>query len=113
MATKNTERAIIIGARVRRAIVEAGINNSELARRAGIQRRTVVRIAHGHNEPDNGTLEKIARATGKRLDYFAVDSATTASPRVVEAVHGLYTALLDDLRDTIAAESRPEMEVAQ
>lgn len=103
MAAKETERAIIIGGRVRRAITEAGINNSELARRTGLPRRTIVRIANGHNEPDNGTLEKIARGTGKTLNYFAVDTVPLASPRVVEAVHGLYTALLEDLRDAIAA----------
>lgn len=106
LATKNTERAIIIGGRVRSAIVDAGINNSELARRTGLQRRTVVRIANGHNEPDNGTLERIARATGKSLDFFAVQSATAASPRVVELVNDLYIALLEDVRETIAADTR-------
>jgi transcriptional regulator with XRE-family HTH domain len=106
LAVKSTERAIIIGGRVRRAIAEAGINNSELARRAELPRRTIVRIANGHNEPDNATLEKIARATGKTLNYFAVDAGPSASPRVVEAVHNLYVALLEDLRDEIAAADR-------
>lgn len=113
MAQKNTERAIIIGGRVRRAIADAGINNSELARRTGLQRRTIVRLANGHNEPDSGTLEKIARATGKTLDYFAVDGGPSASPRVVEAVHSLYTALIEDLRDEIAAADRDRTPVTK
>jgi transcriptional regulator with XRE-family HTH domain len=106
LGAKNTERAIIVGGRVRRAIADAGINNSELARRTGLQRRTIVRIANGHNEPDNATLEKIARGTGKSLDYFAVDGGPVSSPRVVEAVHSLYVALLEDLRDEIAAHDK-------
>lgn len=101
MPVKGSERAIIIGGRIRQAITDASINNSELARRTGIQRRTIVRIANGHNEPDSETLEKIAVATGKTLGYFAIESGA-ASPRVVEAVHGLYAALLDDLRQEIA-----------
>jgi transcriptional regulator with XRE-family HTH domain len=110
LGTKNTERAIIIGGRVRKAVTEAGINNSELARRSGLQRRTIVRIANGHNEPDNRTLERIAAATGKTMNFFAISPGSTASPRIVEAVHNLYTALLEDLRDEIAAPDREKVE---
>lgn len=113
LATKNTERAIIIGGRVRRAITEAGLNNSELARRTGLTRKTIVRIANGQNEPDNGTLEKIAREVGKTMNYFAVDGGPAASPRVVEAVHSLYTALLEDLREEIAAADHERQAVAR
>lgn len=109
MATKNTERAIIIGGRLRQAITDAGLNNSELARRTGVQRRTIVRIANGHNEPDSGTLEKLAKAVGKSLDYFSVSGPALASPRVVEAVNDLYQALLDDLREEIGSPARPKV----
>jgi transcriptional regulator with XRE-family HTH domain len=102
LAAKTTDRAIIIAARVREAIQDAGINNSELARRTGLQRRTIVRIANGHNEPDTETLEKIAQGTGKTLDFFAV-TGRGPSPRVVEALNDFYAVLLADLRETIAA----------
>lgn len=108
MAGKSTERAIVTGARVRQAIQDAGINNSELARRTGLPRRTIVRVANGHNEPDSATLEKIATGTGKTLDYFAID-ASVASPRVVEAVQQLYLALLDDVKLAIAVDSQKKI----
>lgn len=100
---------MVVGSRIRQAVEEAKINNSELARRTGIQRRTIVRLANGHNEPDQGTLEKIARATGKSLNFFAVDSGAAPSPRVVEAVNGLYLALLQDLREEIGSPLRDDL----
>lgn len=108
---KTTERAVIIGGRVRQAVAEAGINNSELARRTGLQRRTIVRLANGHNEPDTETLEKIATATGKSLNFFAIGDPGP-SAKIVEAVSALYSALLEDVRETIASEARPRDEVA-
>lgn len=95
LPTKSTERAKIIGLRVSAARDEAGLNNSTLALAAGLPRRTIVRIANGHNAADVSTLERIAVATRKPLSYFQIDR-----PRadLGLAVENLVDALMDDLR---------------
>lgn len=81
------------------------MNNAELARKAGLPRRTIVRITNGGNKqrinPD--TIEAIAAATGKPVGFFSFASTASAS-RVAEAVDGLYAALLADLRAELASE---------
>lgn len=102
MSSKLTERARLIGERVAAARDEAGLNNSSLAVAAGLPRRTIVRITNGRNEPEAETLEKIARATGKSLDYFRLDLAP-ASVRVRAAAEDLVMALVEELRAEILA----------
>lgn len=91
--------------RVCQARDELGISNAELARKAGLPRRTIVRITNGGNKqrinPD--TIEAIAAATGKPIGFFTFSASTTT--RVAEAVDNLYAALLYDLRAQLAGDA--------
>lgn len=104
MPIKTTDRALLIGRRVREACDDIGLSNSELARRTGLPRRTIVRITNGHNEADVATLELISRETGKPLDFFRAEGATPAPDRIRLAAEGLVEALVAELRQTVSAE---------
>ena len=98
MATKSTERAKITGLRVCEARDAAGLNNTTLAIATGIPRRTIVRTANGHNEPDLETLERIANATRKPLSYFQVDRPR---PDLSAAVESLVDVLVAEVRSKL------------
>lgn len=103
------ERSVFLAQRVCQARDEAGLSNAELARRAGLPRRTIVRITNGANKAriQQETIEKIAGATGKPISFFSFTPGG-ASPRVAEAVETLYAALLADLRQELhGRESEP------
>lgn len=104
MAAKTSERAQIIGMRVREARDEAGLNNSSLALAAGLPRRTIVRIANGHNEADSGTIEAIARATRKPLDFFRGDNPQQLVEPVMAAAQNLFETLIHEVRVQLAAD---------
>lgn len=98
-----TQRADFLRDRVCQARDEAGLNNAELARKAGLPRRTIVRITNGGNKRglQQDTLEALAAATGKPVGFFSFAGAPN---RIAEAVDGLYAALLADLRAELATE---------
>lgn len=104
LATKTTERAQVIGLRVCEARDEAGLNNTSLALATGLPRRTIVRVANGRNEADTGTLERIANATGKPLDFFRVDAPPAPSDGLKVAAENLVVALMAELRSEFASE---------
>lgn len=109
---KSTERAQVIGLRVREARDEAGLNNTSLAAATGLPRRTIVRVANGRNEADTATLERIATATGKPLDFFRVDSAPAPSDGLKAAAENLVHALMAELRQELATEQAAAAEAA-
>ncbi|HVS86451.1 MAG TPA: helix-turn-helix transcriptional regulator [Gaiellaceae bacterium] len=108
---KTSNRAASVGALVCEARDEAGLNNSSLAREAGLERRTIVRITNGQNEPDLETLERIARATKKPLDFFRVDQGEP-SVALRAAAENLVEVLVEQAREAIrqaAAEAVAEI----
>lgn len=112
-----TARSDFLADRVCQARDELGMSNAELARMAGIPRRTVVRITNGQNKQriNPETVERIAAATGKPIGFFSY-AAAGRTTRVAEAVDSLYAALLADLRAELASEaplSRDSAEVGQ
>lgn len=92
-------RAEHLAARICEARDEAGFSNAELARRAGVPRRTIVRITNAHNKTrvNQETLEALAAATGKPISFFSSDPTS----RVAAAADTLVAALVDELRDRI------------
>ncbi len=90
MPAKETSRAHVIALKIRQARDEAGFKNTTLAVAAGIPRRSVVRLVNGRNAPNGATLEKIAKATGKPLSFFAADEElqrlTDQRERIVESL---------------------------
>lgn len=101
-------RAELLALRVREARDAAGLNNRSLAEKAGVPRRTIVRITNGHNKSriNAETLEAIADATGVSVAFFAEPST-----RVVAAAELLVAALVDELRDAISRENSTAKEV--
>jgi transcriptional regulator with XRE-family HTH domain len=47
---------------------EAGLSQSELARRSGVSRTTVVEIESGKRDPALGTLRAVLQAAGRDID---------------------------------------------
>lgn len=92
----------LLADRVCQARDEARLSNAELALRAGVPRRTIVRITNGHNKTrlNQETLEAIAQATGKPLSFFAVNGVTLS----------LVTAAAENLVAVLMAAMREEMQ---
>ena len=59
-----------VGKKIQKAAIEIGINQAELARRIGMERVWLNKIINGKVNPTVTTLQKIARALGKSLEYF-------------------------------------------
>ena len=58
------------GEKVKMLCEEQGITRKELAEKAGVSVRTVVRITHDVREVKVKTLEKVAKALGVSIDYI-------------------------------------------
>lgn len=57
------------------AMLQSGLNQVSLAKKLGIQAGSVSKWMTGENNPKISTLEKIAKATGKPVNYFFDNSA--------------------------------------
>lgn len=53
---------------VRRARTEAGLTQSQLARRLGLTQAALARLEKAGANPTVATLDRVLRATGRRLD---------------------------------------------
>lgn len=115
MAVKTTSRAEAMSAKIREARDSAGFNNTELADAAGLPRRSVVRLTNGRNVPHEGTLEKLAAATGKPLSFFAVDAGlqriTSEQERIVDALLPFAQLVADLVVEARASVPPPREEV--
>lgn len=58
------------------AMLQSGLNQVSLAKKLGIQAGSVSKWMTGENNPKISTLEKIAKATGKPVNYF-FDNSTS------------------------------------
>jgi uncharacterized protein len=67
---------------------ESGLNQAELARRAGLDRSVLSAYAHGRRQPSVAALGRIAAAGGLKLELVpaADDSATEHAGRVLSQV---------------------------
>lgn len=84
-----------VGARVRQAREEAGLEQAELAARLGISPQQMNRIEQGRSGTVLPTLDRIARITGKPLAFF-VDWSNDEEKDDKTANEGAPT--LEDLR---------------
>ena len=73
-----TDAAVLaeIGARIERLRLERNITQQELAREAGISRRTLVRLEQGEERVGAATLLRVLRALGllERLEQLVPDA---------------------------------------
>ena len=56
-------------------MAEVGLNQTSLAEKLGVKPNTISQWLSGTNSPKLETLKKVARATGKNINYF-FDSST-------------------------------------
>ena len=52
------------------AMAEMGLNQTSLAKKVGVKPNTVSQWLTGTNSPKMDTLKKVAKATGKPVNYF-------------------------------------------
>lgn len=64
----------LIAARIKRARTDLGFSHDVLgARMGGVLRQTLINLEKGKHRPTLATLDKIAQATGKPIDFFLVE----------------------------------------
>jgi transcriptional regulator with XRE-family HTH domain len=82
----------------------SGLNQAELARRAGLDRSVLSAYAHGRRQPSVAALGRIASAGGLKLELVptAADPATEHAGRVLSQVL--------DLAGSMPFRSRPELD---
>lgn len=61
--------------KLKMAMAEQYITQTELARRLGISQASVSAWLHDKSKPEFGLLEKIAKATNKPVNYFFSDES--------------------------------------
>lgn len=67
MTRKNDDEVI---KKIKIAMAEMGLNQSMLAKKLGVKPNTISQWLSGTNSPKIDTLKKIAKATGKPVNYF-------------------------------------------
>jgi transcriptional regulator with XRE-family HTH domain len=90
--------ALLLEARAR-----AGVNQAEMARRAGVPRSVVCTYEHGRRQPGADMLDRLLSAVGYRLDLAprpAVDPARVARqlPELLDLADALPARRRDPLR---------------
>ena len=106
MPTKSQPRTEIVAGKIRKARDAAGLTNRSLARSTGIERRAIVRWTNGQNEPSPANLERIARATGKPLDFFRADEDDDEEVDMLrQTADGFIHALMQELRSVTRGRS--------
>ena len=67
MTKKENENVI---KQIKIAMAEMGLNQTSLAKKVGVKPNTVSQWLTGTNSPKMDTLKKVAKATGKPVNYF-------------------------------------------
>ena len=67
MTKKENENVI---KQIKIAMAEMGLNQTSLAKKVGVKPNTVSQWLTGTNSPKMDTLKKVAKATGKPINYF-------------------------------------------
>lgn len=72
-----------VGRKIREARKDSGLSHDQLAARAGMDgtgaRSHLIRLEQGRHLPRPGTLEAIAAATGRKVDWFLPDNEREAA----------------------------------
>lgn len=69
------------------AMLESGFNQVSLAKKIGIKSNSVSQWLTGKNNPKLSTLEKVAKATGKPVNYFFDNSPVGDGNNIVHGNH--------------------------
>jgi transcriptional regulator with XRE-family HTH domain len=68
-----------VAARIKRARKSAGLSHDRLGERCGMYRANLIKLEQGRHRPRLATLERIAEATGRSVDWF-LDPEVDPSP---------------------------------
>ena len=68
-------------------MLESGFNQVSLAKKIGIKSNSVSQWLTGKNNPKLSTLEKVAKATGKPVNYFFDNSPVGDGNNIVHGNH--------------------------
>ena len=68
-------------------MLESGFNQVSLAKKIGIKSNSVSQWLTGKNNPKLSTLEKVAQATGKPVNYFFDNSPVGDGNNIVHGNH--------------------------
>jgi len=99
---------------VRRARTEAGLTQDQLARRLGVTQAALARLEKAGANPTIATLNRVLRATGRRLDLRLGRSPSSVDPTLLSEALRLKPAerlaaaerLLDDAESLAGAGAR-------
>jgi transcriptional regulator with XRE-family HTH domain len=104
MSTTPQQDARLAADLIRDIGVRTGLSQSELARRAGLDRSTLNAYAHGRRQPSVAALGRIARAAGLQLDLVP-------APSDADAEHaGRVLSMVLDLAGSMPFKPRAELE---
>lgn len=70
----------LVGARIRQARILAGISQGDVGKAIGLSFQQVQKYELGSNRVSAGRLDQIARALGRRIEWFFVDDDTVMPP---------------------------------
>lgn len=86
------------------AMLESGLTQTDLAKKIGITQSSITKWIDGTNNPKISTLEKVAKATGKSVNYFFDNSPVGDGNNIVHGSHN-QTAC----KDTVSLEKEIEL----
>lgn len=86
------------------AMLESGLTQTDLAKKIGITQSSINKWIDGTNNPKLSTLEKVAQATGKPVNYFFDNSPVGDGNNIVHGSHN-QTAC----KDTVSLEKEIEL----
>ena len=86
------------------AMLESGFNQVSLAKKIGIKSNSVSQWLTGKNNPKLSTLEKVAKATGKPVNYFFDNSSVGDGNNIIHGSHNNV-----ETKETAALEKEIEL----
>ncbi len=94
MPKVNTNRGVqeepeVIGEKVKRLRLEEGMTKAELARRAGLTRRTLSHIERNVTEPHRSTRLMLSEALGVPPDELAEGCCSLRATQKRQAIHNV------------------------
>ena len=69
------------------AMLESGLTQTDLAKKIGITQSSINKWIDGTNNPKISTLKKVAKATGKPVNYFFDNSPVGDGNNIVHGNH--------------------------
>ncbi len=88
-----------VGANLKRLTAVAGLSLREVARRAGLDERTVRAVYNGRHRPRGQTLHRLAEGLGAPVDELFVDPARLAYRQFDRATNPVLDEVVEDHPD--------------